>query len=422
MNDLDMHILISFVGAPLKGDKTYDEVIYRFPDKSEGQKTKFFASNLIERYEPDIVALLGTAGSNWESVLEIANLDENSEFKALEIIDDMRGSMSEKTLNDFQYYLADRVDFDLQLKLIPFPALDLSEQLEILQVMADISENCNQMTLDITHGSRLLPMIGMVAAVYLKSIRNVELQGFWYGAYDWRQKTEGEPGRGYAFDIEGLAALFDWIQALSAHQYSGNFGVFKDLLRDPIQKLNKKIPDNSLSEAAYNERITRDNHAHFHLLQINRLLREEEFSGIESLFQPALKDRLDWARDNNRSARQEQLATYYNEHGDYLRAVIYAKESVITRVCEECELDTREYSNRSRATGILVRNESTELESYSLINSIRNAMAHGTEPSCPRARNCLQNEDELKQAIWNFLNEWRTLPEQVVVDCRSLCL
>ncbi len=410
-----MHILISFVGAPFKGNKTYDEVVYSFPDGSEGGKTKLFAKNLISRCKPDRVVFLGTSGSNWESVLEIADLEQKSELEAMAIIDSERGQTLENALHDYQRCLSDKVDFDLRLKLIPFPAYELSEQLEILQVMAEISENCTQMTLDVTHGSRLLPMIGMVAAVYLNSIRNVELRGLWYGSYDRRSKVEGQSGRGKAFNVEGLTTLFDWIQALSAHQYSGNFGVFEELLEGPIQELNENIRVDSLSKAAYNERITRDNNAYYEIAQINALLRRREFSGIASLFQPTLRDRLDWARDNRRSARQEKLARHYYEHGDYLRAVIYAKESVITRICEEREIDTKRYSNRREATEILDLENSS---SYRLINAIRNAMAHGTEPNCPEARRCLQNENELRQVIENFLDEWMILPVGVVDRCQ----
>ncbi|TVQ93803.1 MAG: TIGR02221 family CRISPR-associated protein [Chromatiaceae bacterium] len=112
---------------------------------------------------------------------------------------------------------------DAHLERIPY-ARDSAEQVELLRIMAAHVEADDRVDLDVTHGFRHLPMLAILAALHLGSVRRARIGGIWYGAFD--------PGSGEApvHDLAGLLHIADWLQALHRYDKDGDYGAFAHLL------------------------------------------------------------------------------------------------------------------------------------------------------------------------------------------------
>lgn len=92
-------------------------------------------------------------------------------------------------------------------------------------------EDNDTVIFDITHSFRSLPMLSMLAAVYLRTARNVQLQAIIYGAYDARDKlTNISP----VFDLTPFVTLLDWTIAADRFIRDGDAQDLAHLLRQGI--------------------------------------------------------------------------------------------------------------------------------------------------------------------------------------------
>ncbi|WP_437207048.1 TIGR02221 family CRISPR-associated protein [Planctomicrobium sp. SH664] len=78
----------------------------------------------------------------------------------------------------------------------------------------------DQLAIDITHGFRSLPLLGLLVAAYLKSSKDVTVEHLVYGAYEARDKEKNESP---VFELTSFLALFDWMIA-SDHFLKTGYG------------------------------------------------------------------------------------------------------------------------------------------------------------------------------------------------------
>ena len=131
--------------------------------------------------------------------------------------------MTETHLERLAPLISGHIGVETRLRLIPNGVTE-AEQLSVLQIMADATEGCTEVTLEVSHGFRHLPMIAVVAAVYLQALRDVQVRDIWYGFYD------PDTDVGTVHDLKGLPRLFDRVRALSQFEHGGDYGVFATLL------------------------------------------------------------------------------------------------------------------------------------------------------------------------------------------------
>ena len=395
------HALITFLGRTPRGTDGYRTTVYQFPDGSESGPTALLGWTLAERLRPDRVVVLGTAGSMWDFLAEQADIADESNEDILNawqpLADAVRdGSVAAELLEPIEpltarYLRADGYEPEVRFRLIP-GGFGEAQQLQVLGAMADAAEGCTHVTLDVSHGYRHLPMIAVVASLYLQAVRNVHVDALWYGFYDPDTK------RGTAQDLRGLMHLLDWVRVLSKFEHSGDYGVIADLLatadRDDLET--------PMRQAAFFERTTRDSLAQQKINTITSTLNTTPLHGVAGLFQASLENRLEWTRDSTRSGRQRELARIYLERRDYLRASIYALEAFVTHRVLRAGGDPGEYEDRDTAKKEY--EESGMTPSYRTLRAIRNALVHGTPPNC-RIRRKMSDEGRLREAISTFLDE-----------------
>ena len=77
------------------------------------------------------------------------------------------------------------------------------------------------MAFDITHGLRLFPLVGLLAAAFLRSGLSVDLQAVLYGAFDVRDRGV-TPNRTPMFDLSPMLALLEWSTAADRFNRTGD--------------------------------------------------------------------------------------------------------------------------------------------------------------------------------------------------------
>ena len=126
------------------------------------------------------------------------------------------------------------------------PIANGKNEAELWQIFDSIVrrvETDDELVIDITHGFRSLPLLGLLAAAYLRSSKRVTVKHLLYGAYEAGDKKANETP---VFELTSFLSLFDWMVA-SDHFLRTGFGTpLAELLSEEsgaIGELRKSILD-----------------------------------------------------------------------------------------------------------------------------------------------------------------------------------
>lgn len=123
---------------------------------------------------------------------------------------------------------------------------NINEIWGIFQTVFDQIKSKDQLVFDITHAFRSLPMLGMVLINYLKAVKNVEINGIYYGAFE----ALGHPSQVKEMPIEdrnveildliGFSLLQDWTTAANNFYEFGNVEKLTELVNKEIKPVLAK--------------------------------------------------------------------------------------------------------------------------------------------------------------------------------------
>lgn len=397
-----MHTLVTLLGKGRENARTgYREATYRFPDGSE-QRTAFFGLALTRHLQPDTLVILGTRGSQWGVLVEhLAGSEiDNAQQDAVMALygAEAEASVDQELLDQVTPLMATAVGRRVIPRLIPF-GQDAREQYDILEAVAD-SVPEGAVSIDLTHGFRHLATIGFLSAVVLERIRRLNVRGLWYGALDMMRD-----GTAPVLELHGITQVRRWIEALDRFDATGDYGVFAPLLEADGIPGDKA---DCLRQAAFHERT-------FNVQDAARKLGtflpavDGAVRGASGLFRARLRERLRWVQESNLAEKQRQLARLYLKRGDFVRAVIFAWEAVVTRACLDRGLPPDRYADgRKRAADELDADvglgRHPAPDAYRTLKHIRNALAHGDRPK-REYRKTLQDPDKLSRELGQALRE-----------------
>ncbi len=394
-----MHTLVSFLGRgrdnPTSG---YREATYRFADGTTAT-TPFFGLALTGHLKPDALVLLGTESSMWDVLIEnLPGIAEAEEALRLEMMEAVAaGSVTVDLLDRAQPLVQRAVARPVRLRLIPF-GRDAAEQRQILECIEQAAGH-GEVSIDVTHGFRHLPMLSLVSAFVLERLGRT-VTGIYYGALEMTAD-----GHTPVLRLDGLLTIQRWVEALAVFDASGDYGVFAPLLAADGVPADKT---RCLQDAAFFERIS-------NVADATRQLRtflpalDAPLPGASGLFQKRLRERLAWARESNLAARQRKLAHQYLHRGDFVRAAIFGYESLVSRLCIEQGCDPLDYPVReqvAQAFGAeLHAGEHTDgkRNAFLTLKNLRNALAHGTPPTREALQRLLRDRDNLAAEIQRCL-------------------
>jgi len=393
------HILITFLGRVPRSEHGYRATRYDFGDGTPEEETAFFGWALCKRLRPRRLVIYGTAGSMWDHLFEGNQYIADDELiKLMESVNEQK--VTQDQLDHLAPLLETSFGTPVQLRIIPYCKTE-AEQIELLRIMADEVEGKEQVHIDVTHGFRHLPMLALLAALYIQQLKQAEIAGIWYGSYN--PDTDKAP----VYDLSGLLRIADWLQAFSSFDKDGDYRAFTPLLRD--SGLDERICE-LLDKAAYSENILNVGEATGHLRNALEGIdtTQAELTPDAKLLMPALHERLDWISESKQFEKQVELAKGALEHGDYLRSVLYAYESLITRICQKRKVDINDYSNREKTRldyeKLLKKVKTEEWKKYNLLKQLRNQVAHGTRATKGDVQKIILNENSLKETLDDLLN------------------
>jgi hypothetical protein len=145
---------------------------------------------------------------------------------------------------------------------------------------------------------------------------------------------------------------------------------------------------------------------------------DTRLEGASALFQDALRRRLDWARNGSLFDHQARLARFYFGNADYLRAAIFAYEAVITRECQQRNLDIHHWDEGRAPAVEMIEAEfkakmrsHDERDAYRMLKNLRNGLAHGNPAQIEHYRRIIADSKrlprELERAMDRMLNPRR---------------
>lgn len=391
-----MHTLITFLGKGRDDPNTgYRRARYRFPDGT-GAQTAFFGLALAEKLAPERLLLLGTDGSQWDVLVENLAARGEDEDQRIDLMDAVAAKRVHQDLLDRVAPLIQKtLGRDCLLKLIPYGR----DERDHATIIGAISEHAGKgrVSLDLTHGFRHLPMLGLLSGFFLERVGKLDVAGLYYGALEMM-----EDGVAPVLRLDNLMAIERWLVALDRFDESGDYGVFTTLLvADGVPQDKAEC----LTEAAFHERT-------FNLADAARKLRnflpvlDAGLPGPGALFQRQLGKRLEWVREAGLFEQQRKLAHQYLGRRDYVRAAVFAWEALVTRECQARGYDDSRYKEgREPAIEALEaeiqadEHPDWKRHAYWTLKNLRNALAHGNAPSIERYRAPLRSEERLREEL-----------------------
>lgn len=234
--------------------------------------------------------------------------------------------------------MTDKLGLSVTCQLIDY-AKDAVGQVSILKKLDELLTQDEQVVMDVTHGFRHLPLIALVAARYLQVTKNVHIQHIYYGFHSNELKVSE------VLELRGLLDMLDWVSALETFDKDGDYAVFAPLLVNV--GLDQTSAD-ELERASYLERLLNASGASAKLKQVMPKLDKlhKADSPLFSLFYEPLANRLSWYKKSSLGLQEQDLAEKYLKRKDYVRAVVYAMEGLISRETDLNGDDVHDFKDR----------------------------------------------------------------------------
>jgi CRISPR-associated Csx2 family protein len=386
-----MHLQLSFLGRVPGKRGEYVEAVYRFPGGGGDFSTSFFGEALRRRAKPDRLVVLGTSGSMWQVLLEIAGVAEAHErvWQALAEACE-KNRVDQGHLDQLAGALAPAFGCEVRCRLLPYGRTP-EEQRAFVRLLAEEVPEEARLTLDVTHGLRHLAMLMLVAALYLRRVKRVDVAALYYGAFDM-PRDKGAPVP--VLDLAGLLAVTAWIEALAIFDHSGDYAPFAGLYEgDGAPQGTARL----LREAAFFEHTTNPVKATAKLTTLHQK-RDQLDTPVGGLFSNALMERIAWFRRPSRAERERELAHAYLARGDFLRAALYGQEAYLSQEVAAGGGKVDDYGDREQAR------ESATAPPFRKLKRIRNALAHGLRPDDHEAQRIVQGAGYLESALKDCLD------------------
>ena len=390
------HVLVSMVGA------RSNIANYRFPDRSVRTGSLFgpllldflgspdYLTKLKQRLDtprvqytgrqplpgpPDRVVFIGTKGSRFDLVAHGFEVKNASLIQVLERVaghnvNDENDGM--QALSDLAHTIGNKIQKTIEFELVP-DGRETSEQLATLRALAKaLALDDDAVTLDVTHSLRHLPMLALLAVLYLRGLRpNLRVLGVWYAAFDLKFLDELGKELTPVVDLEYLISFGDWISAFGVFDHTRDFGTFADLLK------REGVPADiaeRLKRASEMERITRLRESG-NLIDQFRKEVGKNWPNLAEFFRNDLEKRLELVTHGTERERDGRLALLHLERGDALRAVVLAIEAA-----NQC------YGGKDRGEPYPRELPSRQRDSYDDLRLTRNAIVHVDEPDASHDR------------------------------------
>lgn len=417
---------ISFLGFNKKG---YQETTYVHPTQNNEFKTKFIQEALVELYSPDTLYVLLT------KTAEKGTPDGEAE----------------STWNTLKNKLASKVNLQ-PIKNVP-EGHSNDDIWKFFGMLTDCLEDGDCVIFDITNGFRSLPVLALVAVSYLRVVRQVEIKGLIYGAFDAKTSDNKTP----IFDLLPIVSLLEWTSATDLFIKTGNGEALSTLLRQSEETTTQNLAT-SIQGIAQGLQLLRPMDVMRESAILPNRIRDAESSVSISTPQFAallgrikedystfgLQNPTDYQNYPQSSLlRQLKMVKWYADKGQTVQALSMAREWLPSLLCYHYKLDPLDKQNREEMELLLnggkikgsdgnTIKESEYLDDWSKLPqnkkkplnklwggdlnlaNLRNDVLHAGFRKNPRnAQEILKQTQNIIKELQNIAQEWNLKDEQV---------
>lgn len=398
-------ILFAFLGAA-----QYQPAHYSFGgDARARHRTRFLPQALVAelaRSDPrkklDRVVLCGTATSGWQALAEaLANPTAQPE----------RGPEL-PTLGDAEIAaFAEPYSRALGLPVLP-QRIDFGrtpeEQQRFVEMVAAHVQDGDVVHFDFTHGLRHLPLLALIAALAVRTLKHASVEAIWYGPYDLRDRITGITE---VIRLEGLLTMMDWLTALSVFDATGDMARF-----GPLMAAETGIDSAMLAEASFRERVMHPGAIRRNAAAVLDALQSAD-GGISALVRPELEKRLNWTRSPERVEEGLDLALQLAGKGGELRALTLAKETAVDRIANAAGISGRDASERVLDAAISVKQGPAFAfaKAFLDLGRARNDFVH-VEDRSARRDPVYRSSAAFRQTLQEWVRQLRLPVPQALID------
>lgn len=245
-----------------------------------------------------------------------------------------------------------------------------NELWNIFEIISKAIPDKSNLVVDVTHGFRSLPIVVLAVLLYLKTVKNINIDKVIYGAFEAKIEDVSP-----VFDLTPFLNIIDWSYSVNDFVNYGNSSRLKNIL-EAVHKstyLNKKKwksqnlygLGNSLSNLSDALSITRIEESIVIANKLNKKLRnvtndiihlpnakplEPLLGMINSKFENLLLDPSELFQKAGFRAQIKMIEDYLN-NCQYMQAITLSREILVSKLC--VLLDFHPISERDKAERIL---------------------------------------------------------------------
>lgn len=381
-------MVVSFLGrgpyTPSGVRLDYFQTSYQFADWCS-DKVPFFLEAMLcwlrEKRQCKLAKLivLGTSGSMWDAlVCRLVPMRDEIETMWIEL--SQRVDSSQVTKDDLlkvEQVLSDALDLEVRTELI-LPGQSKPDQAQILFVLQQHVQASDRVYLDVTHGYRHQPMLGLGAAAFLTRARGATVEDIFYGAIEMRgSKDAPAPVVSLRWLLDLLAASDSVERFRTGGSLAGLEAVIPNSENELIEVLAKTAFFVSTNQIA---RATQAAH------QALTLLQKAETDPLLDLMRPSIAGSLSKITACRRNPRGIlELARLALRQQDYLRAAALLSEAADAATNELGVKLNRKHVNA--------------------IKTLRNAVVHASEAGWARISQVMDSPKEMSRFLHEQI-EW----------------
>ncbi len=252
---------------------------------------------------------------------------------------------------------------------------------EVWQIFATVFESVcekDEIILDITHAFRSIPMLGMVLLNYAKSLKNITVEGIYYGAFEklgTRAEVEKKPMSGRnanILDLTAFSKLQEWSVAADNFVNLGNANRIAELTRDKINPVlsKSKGADSLANKMKEFANLLMEITGQFSCVRGKNIVEGREFSRMKRMLEDInkqiksgsfsikplepifnkIKDKLDGFKENEGFQNGLKAVRWCVENNLIQQGITLLQEIIINKVLDDCQLDYKKESYRNIAS------------------------------------------------------------------------
>jgi len=340
-------VLISFLGTGPKGNvqkgpkhenREYNFARYHFEDGAEFN-TSFVADALVSKYGIDDTILLGTTHSMWERVYEVfsqkagVSIDEDYYYDLAEHCDkaDSKSDLVIPHPEKVETLLGK--DSHIVLLRYGMNNKEIRENISIVLSLEKYLLDGDDLTIDITHSFRSLPLYIMNLLLYLKNVssKKIKISRICYGMLDASSEFTYTP----VISLNGIMDVQDWITGAYNFQEFGNAYKIAGLLETDSSG-NYSIAAKQLRRFADAKNLNQFREFRTGIKDLKPLMDSQNLPDIAKLLVPTIIEKFAnrFPASLTEYIYQYRMAEWHANHFNYGYALIDLVESALSYCCE----------------------------------------------------------------------------------------